>query len=320
MSVPVLSVVVVNTNHCDLLIQCLSALQRADLPPESEIIVVDNCSADESVETVRRDFPDVILVTQEKRRGPAANYNAGFAIAGGEFLVVLNEDAEVAPDTLRRMLDYMISHPKTAIAGPRLTYPDGRPQISCSRFPGYSSVYKRLLLQAVFNGPWVQNHYQEETDNKQFEPDWIMATSLMIRRKALDETGPYDEQFVIYYEELELCRRLRSLGWTVAWLPDAVVKHHHGVSNLKLRGDRDITFRMLLYQSRYRYFLKHHGRTYTLVLRISEAALFALFFIKTRLEATIPSHRATASVKAKLYRLLMRFAITFQGCPELPQG
>ncbi len=314
------SVVIVNTNHVDLLRQCLTAVVGSQLPANTEIIVVDNCSRDGSGTMVQSEFPMVKLLCQATRNGPAANYNTGFEAAVGDYLVVLNEDAEVEEDTLIKMYGFMENHPEIAVSGPRLTYPDGAPQTCCHRFPKISSVFKRLVLQSVFSGPWVHNQYQQELANTAFEPDWIMATSLMIRRIAMEQTGHYDEQFVIYYEELELCKRLRDKGWKVAWVPEAVVKHHHGVSNFKLKGERDITFRLLLYQSRYRYFAKHYGAIYCGAVRGLEAILFLLFRLKTGLESGIPARRESAQMKSLLYSRLAAYALTLRGCPELPQG
>jgi N-acetylglucosaminyl-diphospho-decaprenol L-rhamnosyltransferase len=315
-----LSIIIVNTNHCDLLRQCLAALRQADLPAGTEIIVVDNASTDSSGEMVEHEYPEARLLRQAVRRGPAANYNAGFRVARGEFLVVLNEDAEVTPTALRRLHAYMQGHPRVGIAGPRLIYPDGTPQQSCNRFPSFSVVFKRLLLQAVMQGPWVQHGYAEEIRSQTFQPDWIMATSLVIRRAALEEVGLYDEQFEIYYEEVDLARRMRDRRWTVAWVSDALVKHHHGVSNLKLRGDRDILFRLLMYQSRYRYFRKHQGRTFTAAIRCVEAWLFSLFVCKTTLESLLPSRRSQAAMKTRLYAALLRYAIWGGGNFTVPQS
>jgi GT2 family glycosyltransferase len=319
MAVP-LSIVVVNTSHRDLLRQCLAALGKAELPAGTEIFVVDNASSDGSAAMVEQDFPSVKLLRQTVRRGPAANYNTGFAAARGEFLLVLNEDTEVAPDAVIRLYRHLCNTPAAGLAAPKLLYPDGAPQQCCNRFPGLGSAFKRLVLQALFRGPWIDDHYRQEIDSLAFEPDWIMATSLMIRREAMEQAGgPYDEQFEVYYEEVDLCRRLWAKGWRVAWVPEAVVKHHHGVSNFRLRGERDIRFRLLLYQSRYRYFRKHHGPALAGALRVVEASLFALFTVKTGLEALIPSRRGTAGLKQQLYTALLRYAVLLRGCPGVPQ-
>jgi GT2 family glycosyltransferase len=317
---PPLSVVVVNTNHHDLLRQCLAALARADLPEGTEIIVVDNASADGSASMVEREFPAVRLLRGTVRRGPAANYNVGFAAARGDYLVVLNEDAEVSPAALGCLYRHLCAHPRVGLAAPRLIYPDGRPQQSCNRFPGFSSAFKRLLLQAAARGPWVDDRYQEEIEGRAFDPDWIMATSLMIRNSALRQVGPYDEQFEIYYEEIDLCRRLWSDGWRVSWVPEAVVQHHHGVSQFKLGSERDITFRLLLYQSRYRYFRKHHGALFTTALRLVESSLFCLFSVKTALESLLPNHRTAGRLKTRLYGALARYAVSGRGCRGVPQN
>jgi GT2 family glycosyltransferase len=314
-----LSVVIVNTNHCELLRQCLRALSTAVLPDGAEVIVVDNASDDGSVDMVQNVFPHVRLIRCTTRRGPAANYNTGFAAARGEYLVVLNEDAEVTPGALTTVYHYLLANPGVALAAPRLTYPDGSPQQSCNRFPRLGSAFKRLLLQAVFRGPWVDDRYAEELEERRFCPDWIMATAFTIRRSALLQVGPYDEQFVVYYEEIDLCRRLWENGWRVVWLPDAVVKHHHGVSKFRLRGERDIAFRLLLYQSRYRYFRKHHGRLYMAAIRSVELFLFCCFTAKTGLETLLPSRRETSKLKTRLYGALAQYALSGRNCPPLQQ-
>jgi GT2 family glycosyltransferase len=314
------SVVVVNTNHGDLLRKCLRAVLQADLPEATEVIVVDNNSRDGSVAMLEREFPEVRVLRYTERRGPAANYNSGFAVANGEFIVVLNEDAEVSSNTLRSLYDYMVAHPKVAIAGPRLIYPDGRAQNCCNRFPRLSSAFKRLVLQRFLNGPIIHDQYREEAIGREFEPDWIMATSLMIRRVALQQTGTYDEQFEVFYEEVDLCRRLRLCGWTVAWVPEAFVKHHHGVSNFKLLSERDIVFRVLLYQSRYRYFRKHYGKAYCMMVRGVEASLFAVFVAKTSIEALFPSRHKVSTMKRSLYLALLRYALFESGSQGVPQA
>jgi GT2 family glycosyltransferase len=316
---PSLSIVIVNTNHRELLEQCLRALEAAELPEPTEIHVVDNASTDGSVEMVAARFPAVRLIRKTSRRGPGHNYNSGFAEAQGEFVLVLNEDAEVTPDALARLFEFLRENPSVAIAAPRLIYPSGEPQQCCHRFPNFGFVVKRLVLQAFLEGPWVSHGYQEELEGIPFRPDWIMATCLMIRRSALDEVGPYDERFEVYFEETDLARRLRDRSWELAWLPDAVVRHHHGVSNFKLRGDRDILFRLLLYQSRYRYFQKHHGTLVTTGIRVLEAVFFGLYALKNVLESLLPARRAVTTMKARLYWCLFTYSLTLRGSFSVPQ-
>jgi GT2 family glycosyltransferase len=205
------------------------------------------------------------------------------------------------------------------MCGPRLIYPDGTPQRCCNRFPGLASVFKRLLLQSFVKSAWVDDAYAEELADRPFRPDWMMATSLVIRKKALDEVGPYDEQFVIYYEEVDLALRLKRAGWEVSFVPEALVRHHHGLSNLKLRNERDILFRLLLYQSRYRYFRKNGGPVLSLLIRGLEAGFFGLFTLKTRLEAMLPSRRDGARLKAQLYGSLLQYALRCRPAYAIPQ-
>src|SRR5689334_13061183 len=100
-----------------MLRQCLAALRAAELPFGWELIVVDNASQDGSPEMVESEFPEARVVRQVSRGGPAANYNAGFAAASGEYLVVLNEDAEVTPDALAKLRSYMDANPRAGMCG-----------------------------------------------------------------------------------------------------------------------------------------------------------------------------------------------------------
>lgn len=308
-----LSVIVVNTNQRELLRQCLLSLRQAELPAEHEILVVDNASRDGSQAMVRQDFPEVRLLEQDRRRGPAANYNAGFRAGRGRVLIGLNEDAEVTRSALMKLYRCLVENARVGCAAPRLQYPDGTPQLSCGRFPSWSSSFKRLLLQKFFRSHWANNTYAQEQKNQPFEPDWVMATSLAYRREVFEQLGFYDEQFVIYYEEVEMAQRLRQAGWSVRWLPEALINHHHGVSNLKLRSSRDIYFRRLLYQSRYRYFRKVHGLAYAGLVRALEAALFAAIWLSNRLR------RQPDPLKLSLYSRLFGQALGLARSLQIPQ-
>ena len=265
-----LSVVVVSWNVRDLLRQCLRSVFDAPSAPSVEVIVVDNASADGSVEMVRESFPDVHLIVNAENRGfPAAN-NQGISIAQGRYVFLLNSDAEVVGDALATMVAYADAHPDVGVIGPQLLNPDGAdgcPSVQSSRrrFP--------TLATAIFESTWLQPHaprrvleryyVSDRPDDALQEVDWVKGAALMARREAIEQVGLMDEGFFMYSEELDWCRRFRDAGWRVIYLPAAQIVHHGGKSSEQVAASRHIYFQT----SKVRYFRKHHGRAVAEALR-----------------------------------------------------
>ncbi|RME31146.1 MAG: glycosyltransferase family 2 protein [Thermoflexia bacterium] len=260
-----LSILIVNWNVRDLLRRCLYSILANQSPGQLEIIVVDNGSADGSVEMVRTEFPQVHLIANPDNRGfPAAN-NQGLAIAQGRYILLLNPDTEVVGNALETMVAFADAYPDVGIVGPQLLNPDGTIQSSRRRFP--------TLATAIFESTWLQPcaprrllaHYYvlDRPDDEVQDVDWVTGAALMARREAVDQVGPLDEGFFMYSEELDWCRRFRDAGWRVVYLPAAQVVHYGGKSSEQVLPARHIHFQA----SKIRYFRKHHGAVSAEVLR-----------------------------------------------------
>ena len=225
------SVSLVNTNSRELLLACLESLpggaagarsagraapaSPAALPADStdvEIVVLDNASEDGSAAAVRERFPGVRLIEQRHRAGFGANHNTVIRATTGRYVFVLNEDTTSEDWGFERMVAHLDANPRVAALGPRLVYPDGRPQSSAWRFPSPETAALGLLT--LGRAGILQSGGAETRD-----VDWAMAAALLLRREALDEVGLFDEEFFIYSEETDLARRLRSAGWRDAVLP-----------------------------------------------------------------------------------------------------
>jgi N-acetylglucosaminyl-diphospho-decaprenol L-rhamnosyltransferase len=259
-----LSVIVVSWNVRDLLRRCLSSIVAAG--DSCEIVVVDNGSTDGSPEMVRAEFPHVRLVANAENRGFTAANNQGLALAAGRYLLLLNPDAEVVGDALATMTTYMDDHPAIGALGPQLRYPDGRLQSSRRRFPTFATA---LVESTVVQEWWrdnriLQRYYLADRPADAVQQvDWVVGACLLVRRAAYEGVGGLDEGFFMYSEELDWCRRIKSAGWEIVYLPAAVVVHHEGKSSEQVVPARHIYFQ----SSKVRYFRKHHGPFQAEVLR-----------------------------------------------------
>ena len=244
-----ISVSIVNTNNRDLLLACLESV-RASVTPDIgvEIVVLDNASEDDSVEAVRARFPDVRLIAQEFRAGFGANHNRVIRATTGRYVYVLNEDTASEDWGFARMVSEMDARPRVAALGPRLVYPDGRQQHSAWRFP--TPAVSLLGLPTL-----ARLGIAQSKGDRPRSVDWIVGAALLLRRAALDRVGLFDEDFFIYFEEVDLCRRLHRGGWEARYFPDVTVIHHES------QFSADIPERRIneMWRGRQRYWRKHHS-------------------------------------------------------------
>jgi GT2 family glycosyltransferase len=260
---PDVSVSLVNTNSRELLLACLESLQGAG--EDVEVVVLDNASEDGSAAAVRERFPAVRVIEQRRRAGFGANHNAVIRATTGRYVFVLNEDTTSDDWGFERMVAHLDANPRVAALGPRLVYPDGRPQTSAWRFP--SPVTEVLALLTLGRAGVVQSGGSEPRD-----VDWAMAAALLVRRAALDEVGLFDEEFFIYSEETDLARRLRSSGWRTQYFPEVTVVHHESQFSAGI-PERRINE---MWRGRHRYWRKHHSAAGARVAALSMGAQYAV--------------------------------------------
>jgi N-acetylglucosaminyl-diphospho-decaprenol L-rhamnosyltransferase len=258
------SVSIVNTNSRDLLLGCLESLHRS---PRSKIgvefVVLDNASDDGSASAVRDRFPDVRLIEQPFRAGFGANHNAIIRSTAGRYVYVVNEDTSSDDWGFAKLVEEMDRRPRTAAIGPRLVYPDGRHQHSARRFPtplvsllGVPTLGRLGVNQSKVDGPRTV--------------DWLTGAALLLRREALERVGGFDEDFFIYFEEVDLCLRLHQAGWDVLYFPAVTVVHHESQSSADV-PERQVNE---LWRGRHRYWRKHHSRAGARVAALATAAQY----------------------------------------------
>lgn len=284
------SVVIVSYNTRDILAACLASVQASVGAGRVETIVVDNASRDGSADMVARHFPGVGLVRSETNLGFAAANNAAFKLARGRYVVLLNPDALLAPDTLATAVARMDATPGAGLAGGKLIGGDGSLQPSAREFPsllnevlvlsGLAARFPRSRLFGRFDRGWADPDLAAEVD-------WVPGAFTIVRRAALDHVGAFDERFFLYYEEVDLCRRFKAAGWQVWYWPSIVVRHTGGESSKTVEnveftssGSQLILWRM---RSGLLYYRKHHGATIAGLVAGLEVGWHTLRRLKTRL-------------------------------------
>ena len=265
---PILSVIIVSYNTRDLLIECLETLIATASAIAHEIIVVDNASRDGSAERVAERFPHVTLIRSEVNLGFAAANNLGFRAARGRYLVLLNSDAFPQPGALERALAHLEAEPDIGLGGARLIGRDGEWQPSARSFPsplndlltlsGLAARYPRSRFFGRFDRTWTD-------PMRPADVDWVPGAFSILRHDLLARIGDFDDAFFLYYEEVDLCRRIRAAGLRVRYWPDVVVVHIGGESSrthehLDMsaagKGAQLTLWRM---RSALLYYRKHHG-------------------------------------------------------------
>jgi GT2 family glycosyltransferase len=226
--VPAVSVIVVTHESAVDIAGCLDSLRRHPPARSHEVIVVDNASTDGTAAIVEENYPEVRLVRSDRRRGFAANCNAGARLAHGNILFLLNPDARVTTGSVDALAAYLDTHPTVAVVGPRLVYPDGSPQPSARRFP---TTAVTLLRRSPLRLLWPHSEGERRhlmLDTEFHDPavvDWLLGAALTVRASEYVELGGMDEGYRLYCEDIDLCRRAWEAGGRVVLLPEAVVEH-----------------------------------------------------------------------------------------------
>jgi len=285
-----LSLIIVSFNTRDVLRSCLESTLREITAShlQVETIVVDNNSRDGSADMVREEFPHVQLFVSPANFGFAGANNLAIHHARGRYIVLLNSDAFLQPGSLQLAARYMDATPAAALGGARLIGQDGAWQPSARSFP--TPLHEMLMLTglaAKYSGSRFFGH-NDRTWADPLQPaqvDWAPGAFSIIRRSVLDAVGLFDENFFLYYEEVDLCRRIRRAGYQIWYWPDIVVVHIGGESSRQLghmqfsaTGSQLTLWRM---RSMLLYFRKHHGST-ALLMRLLEGGFYRLRALHNR--------------------------------------
>ena len=253
---------IVNWNRKEFLRACLASLAR-QAGAEFETIVVDNNSQDDSRAMLARRFPQVHTVESNTNLGFAKGCNLGAHHASGQYLLFLNSDTEVLADTLEQLAEFLDQHAEVGVVTSRLVYPDFSDQGVARSFPRPANAIlgRNSLLTKWFPNNQVSRRYLLSRHNLSqvpFEVDWVSGACLMIRSEVFKTIGGFDERFFMYWEDADLCFRVKQRAWKIFIVPEAKVVHYEGKS--PSRKARQI---VLFHRNVYRFYRKNYLRSST---------------------------------------------------------
>jgi GT2 family glycosyltransferase len=313
------ALIVVSFNTRDMLRDCLAKVfAEAELLQgltgrTLQVHVVDNASRDGSADMVAAEFPSVRLTRSAVNLGfgPANNRALQTILneGGAEYIVLLNSDAFLHPGALAEAVRQMQATPRAGVGGARLVHGDGRWQASARRFhsvlddaivaTGLAAKFPRSRFFGRFDRTWADQ-------NEAAQSDWVPGAFMILRTEALRAVGIFDERFFLYYEEVDLCRRLHAAGWHVWYWPRIVVTHLCGESSRTLceldyasKEAQVVKWRM---RSMMLYYRKHHGAQAWLSMRM-ERTHMRIIFLRNRW-SRVPWRRIRAQQQTSLRALL----------------
>jgi N-acetylglucosaminyl-diphospho-decaprenol L-rhamnosyltransferase len=292
-----LCIVMVNYRTADLAIDCLRSLEPEIIEnPGTRVVVVDNASGDGSVNRLNSALAEhgwgswVSVLASERNGGFAAGNNLAIRAALNDsspphFVLLLNPDTLVRPGALKALVTFMERRLDVGLVGSRLEDPDGTPQPSAFRFPtvlGELDGGLRLGLMSRLLKRWVVVPPVPESPGP---VDWVAGASLMVRREVFDAIGLLDEEYFMYFEEVDFCLRARRAGWPCWYLPESRVIHLVGQSS-GVTASQNAQRRLPDYwfESRRRFFLVHYGRLRTTLADLAWAFGYALYRVRRVLQ------------------------------------
>ena len=241
---------------------CLNSIYETVKDIDVEIYVVDNNSTDGSQAAVKNGFADVKLIENETNTGFGYANNQALRIMQGRFAVLLNSDAVLKENSIKRLLAFMTTTPSAGIAGVQLLNDDGSRQNSIDNFPSSETeIFNKSILRLFFPGKYPSKNMSYKDP---IEVDSVIGACMMVRKEAMEEVGVFDEDYFIFLEETDWCFRMNKKGWKVYHVPDAEVFHLSGHSKKRTPWRSQIEY----YISLYKFFKKNRTQASYLTLRV----------------------------------------------------
>jgi N-acetylglucosaminyl-diphospho-decaprenol L-rhamnosyltransferase len=254
-----LAIIIVSYNTRQLVAQCIDAVIGKQLPASWQIIVVDNASSDGSVEMLREQYPDVTLIANPENVGFGRANNCALETTNAEHVLFLNSDTIASQTALQQLVELMRADTQLGATSPMLRTPDGSAQAyAFGDEPTPRYLVRRALNRLVFKRPL--HNWEMQT---RFMVDWVSGACMLVRGDLARQLNGFDTRYFMYFEDTDLCKRVRDTGYRVAYIGDISITHIGGQSLKKNPSAR------FAYQSSLRLFYQtHYGRISNIVLRM----------------------------------------------------
>ena len=273
-----LSIIIVNYNVKDFLQNLLNSIEKATKEINTEIIIVDNASTDDSVKFLKEKFTYVKFIVNDENLGFSKANNIGLKESKGDYILLLNPDTLVSEDTFVKMLEFFKKTSNIGLAGCKILKPDGSLYLACKRsFPGpwtsfcrvtgLSNMFPKSRLFARYNLTYLD-------ENKTHEVDAISGSFMMFTREVYNKVGGLDEQFFMYGEDLDLCYRIQQAGYKVYYFPETQIIHYSGESTKRSSIDETKYF----YNAMHLFVKKHLSGSFLVEIILRSAIWFRNIF------------------------------------------
>ncbi len=233
-----LSIIITHHNTPELLDLCLNSINRTTKNIKKEIIVVDSEVKEKTEELIKEKYPEVKFIPFKKNVGYAKIVNAGLKKARGDYILILNADVIVLEKSVAKMLKYIKDHAEVGIVGPQLLDFTGNVQVSCFSFPSLGAILaRRTFWSRTKKGKKLLDKFTMKDSNIRIprKVNWLQGSAMIIRKKAMEKIGLWDERFFAYFEDTDFCHRFWQKGYSVIYLPTAKMVHYYH-RNSKNRG------------------------------------------------------------------------------------
>lgn len=281
-----LSIIIVNYNTKEITKACLDSLAKWREGVDWEIIMVDNGSTDGSIEMLKK-YPGIKLILNNKNLGFAKANNKGIKIVKGKYILLLNSDTEIRPDSIQTMLRFMDGHLKAGAASCRLDLANGQMDPACHRgFPTPWASFTYLIgLEKLFPHTPLFAGYHMGYKNMTIphQVDCISGAFFIARHEAIADVGLLDEDYFFYAEDIDWAYRFKERGWEIWFNPEAIVLHKKKASgrNSLLRS-RAVTTEIYFHAYNWLFFKKHYAKKYGPLISVPVNLFYSLrlFFLK----------------------------------------
>jgi GT2 family glycosyltransferase len=259
------SIILVNYNGANFLQECLTSIDKFISPDVCEVIIVDNSSTDESIKIVKDNFTSFKLICSRDNLGFGKANNLAVKHSQGQYLLFLNTDTILMENTPKILSEYLQQNYDVATISPRITFRDDSYQLSCGNLPNIVVEFFDKIKYNLDN-KWhslFANLYDRQYSKVQ-EVGWVTGACLMMRRDVFEQIGGFDENFFMYFEDKDICKRVKDLGYKVIYYPETTIIHLLGGSSHRIKKSVNKYYR----NSQLYYYQKHLGKFQTNILKL----------------------------------------------------
>jgi len=245
-----LSIIIVNYNTRKLLKGCLESIFQKIEDINLEVLVIDNASSDKSLEIAKEELLKTKVLINRENVGFAGANNQGIKEAKGKYILLLNPDTIILDENLEKLIEFMDSHSEAGACGPLVLNSDGTMQKQCKRgfpifwtsFSYYSGLWKLFPKNKWWRRKFGSYFLLDKPEDKICEIDCLSGAAMMFRKEIVDKIGLLNEEYVMYWEDVEWCFRIKKAGWKIYYIPLARIMHYGGVSGSQVHASRNLWY------------------------------------------------------------------------------